>query len=63
MQALTGIEGWVVPAPENGSDPHRVVLGIYRSYDRANSAARMLRNSNTLGSVTVTPLPKRSARR
>jgi type II secretory pathway predicted ATPase ExeA len=63
MQALTGIEGWVIPAPENGSDPHRVVLGIYRSYDRANSAARMLRNSNTLGSVTVTLLPKKSARR
>lgn len=63
MQALTGIEGWVVPAPEDGSDPHRVVLGIYSSYDRANSAARMLRNSNTLGSVTVTPLPRRSARR
>ena len=63
MQALTGIEGWVIPAPENGSDPHRVVLGIYSSYDRANSAARMLRASNTLGSVTVTPLPRRSARR
>jgi hypothetical protein len=63
MQALTGIEGWVIPAPENGSDPHRVVLGIYRSYDRANAAARMLRSSNTLGSVTVTPLPRRSARR
>lgn len=61
MQELTGIEGWVVPAAE-GEEGYRVVLGAYRSRERAEGAANMLMNSRTLRNVTVVPLPPRSAR-
>ena len=62
-EELAGIEGWVVPAPEGSSAPHRVVLGIYRSHARASAAAKMLLSSRTLPSVSIVPLPKRDARR
>ena len=57
MQELTGIEGWVVPATGPGADEYRVVLGIFRSYARARSAAGMLVRSRTLPKVTVVSLP------
>lgn len=56
MQELTGIEGWVVPAT-GSADEYRIVLGIYRSYARARSAAGMLMRSHTLTRVTVVSLP------
>jgi type II secretory pathway predicted ATPase ExeA len=62
LAAKTGFEGWVIPASEGSSGTHRIVLGIYRSRERANSAARMLVRSRTLGSVAVVPMPRRSAR-
>lgn len=62
-EQLAGIEGWVVPAPEGSGAPHRIVLGIFRSYDRANAAARMLLTSKTLPAVRVVPLPRRGDRR
>jgi hypothetical protein len=62
LQALTGIEGWVVPAREGSADPHRIVLGAYRSLARATNAANMLKRSRTLASVAVISLPSRSAR-
>src|SRR5207237_3252759 len=37
MQALTGIEGWVVPASQDGQ--YRITLGVFRSYGRAKAAA------------------------
>jgi type II secretory pathway predicted ATPase ExeA len=62
IQALTGIEGWVVPIDEPGADKYHVVLGIFRSYSRARSAAAMLTRSKTLSSVTVITLPPRTSR-
>ena len=59
LQSLTGFRGWVVPATEGG---YRVVLGTYRSQERATAAAKMLLNSQTLSDVTVVPLPPRSER-
>jgi cell division protein FtsN len=61
MQELTGFEGWVVPSADGSS--YRVVLGAYRSHERATGAANMLLNSRTLSNVTVVPLPPRSQRR
>ena len=63
MRRLTGIEAWVIPAAEGGAETHRVVIGIYRSRERATAAARMLVATHTLHSVDVVPLPRRSARR
>jgi type II secretory pathway predicted ATPase ExeA len=62
LHELTGIEGWVISPPEGSGKPYRIVLGIYRSFDRANSAANMLMRSKTLRNVVVVPLPPRSTR-
>jgi len=62
LQQLTGFEGWVVPGEEGSREPFRVVLGAYRSEERATSAANMLLNSRTLSGVSVIPLPARSVR-
>jgi hypothetical protein len=61
-QNLTGIKGWVVPAPEGSGQPHRVIIGIYRQRSRADAAANMLLRSKTLGEATVVSLPRKSAR-
>lgn len=62
LQELTGIEGWVIPSPEGAAGPPRIVLGIYRSRERAVAAAHMLVSSQTLGQVAVVPLPPRGSR-
>ena len=62
MQALTGIQGWVVPVSEPGSEKYDVVLGIFRSYSRAKAAAEMLMRSRTLPNVKVVTLPPKSTR-
>jgi cell division protein FtsN len=61
LQALTGIEGYVIPSA-NG-EAYRVVLGAYRSYERASSAANMLVRSRTLRYANVVTLPAKEARR
>jgi type II secretory pathway predicted ATPase ExeA len=61
IRNLTGMDTWVVPATNEG-EPHRIVLGIYRSQERAEAAANMLLDSRTLDVATVVALPKRSAR-
>jgi hypothetical protein len=62
LQQLTGFEGWVVDAPDDREHPYRVVLGAYRSVERATGAANLLLRSKTLPNVTVVPLPPRSTR-
>ncbi len=62
MHTLTGIEGWVVTAADDGGNTYRIVLGAYRSYERATAAADMLLNTKTLSDVTVVPLPSRRVR-
>lgn len=61
IRALTGMDTWVVPATD-GVSPHRIVLGIYRSRERAEKAVRLLIDSNTLETATIAPLPKQSER-
>ena len=62
-QALTGIRGWVVAAPEGTSELNRVVLGMYRARGRADAAAQMLVRSKTLAEATVVHMPSRTVRR
>jgi hypothetical protein len=62
LQELTGFQGWVVTPADGGSTPFHVVLGAYRSYERAAAAAQMLKSSRTLSDVTVVPLPPRGER-
>lgn len=62
LLALTGIQGWVAPVKDSVSEEYRVVLGIFRSYERAQAAANMLMRSNTLPSVEVVSLPPKSTR-
>jgi cell division protein FtsN len=62
MQRLTGFEGWVVTEAPGEDKPYRVVLGIYRSRQRATAAANMLLNSRTLHYVSVETLPSKSQR-
>jgi len=62
VQQLTGIESWVVPAPEGSGELNRIVVGIYRARRRADATAAMLLNSKTLGDVKVVTLPPRAAR-
>jgi cell division protein FtsN len=62
MQALTGFQGWVATSSVDGNESYRVVLGVYRSEERATAAANMLLKSRTLPSVTVVSLPPQSAR-
>jgi type II secretory pathway predicted ATPase ExeA len=62
MQALTGIESWVVQPPEGSPEPNRVVVGIYRARRRADATAGMLLRSKTLPEATVIHMPPRSSR-
>jgi len=62
IQALTGIEAWVVAASNGSAETHRVVLGIFSSQERAGAAAKTLLSTQTLSEASVVPLPKRSAR-
>jgi len=56
LSQLTGIHGWVVPGDANGG-PYRVVLGIFKSQERAAAAAGMLVRSRTLAQANVVTLP------
>lgn len=58
----TGIQGWVVPAPEGSSEQHRVILGIYRSKERAAAAAKMVVATRTLPHAVAVALPPKHAR-
>lgn len=62
VQPLTGIESWVVPATDGSPDAYRVVVGMFRSHERALSAANMLVNSHTLPHAFVVPLPPKYKR-
>jgi hypothetical protein len=62
MQQLTGFEGWVASGFEDGAKPYRVLVGVYRSRERAQSVADMLVNNRTVANVTVVPLPPKSVR-
>jgi hypothetical protein len=62
VQALTGIQTWVATAPTGDGQAYRIVVGAFRSRDRAEAAARMLLRSQTLGTATVVPLPRASER-
>ena len=61
LHVMTGMDTWVVSAASD-SGPHRIILGVYSSQERAQAAAKMLLGNHTLVSATVVVLPKPSAR-
>lgn len=63
LEERTGIQAWVVPAVEDGGETHRIVLGIFRSPERATSAADALLGNGMVSEARVVPLPPRRARR
>ena len=63
IQNLTGMQAWVVAAGDDSIGPHHVVIGVFRTPDAASTAMAALVSSHTLDSLTVVPLPPRSARR
>jgi cell division protein FtsN len=60
IRELSGMDAWVISVDDLG--PHRIVLGVFGSKERAQAAAKMLIKSRTLEAATVAPLPKRGAR-
>jgi hypothetical protein len=62
IQELTGIEAWVVPAPDGGSGQYRIVLGVFRSAERATIAAGALIANASLHEASVVALPPRRVR-
>ncbi len=59
----TGIQAWVVPAPEGSAGVHRIVLGIFHSSERANAAAEALLGAGSVREASVIPLPPKRDRR
>ena len=62
VHRVTGMESWVIPAEAGGSGMHRVVLGVYRSHERAAAGAKLLLQSKTLPAAKPVALPPRGAR-
>jgi len=62
VQSLTGIQSWVVLAPDDGSMPNRIVVGMFSSHSRAEGAANMLLRSKTMSEAVVIPMPSKSQR-
>jgi type II secretory pathway predicted ATPase ExeA len=63
LRTATGLDAWVVRVAESGGETYHVVLGIYRSEERASSAADLLLAQGKVSQARVVPLPPRRARR
>jgi type II secretory pathway predicted ATPase ExeA len=59
--AETGLQGWVVE--DDGDGTHHVVLGIYRSVDRAEISASTLLSRGLISEARVVPVPPKRKRR
>ena len=61
--AATGLKGWVIADSLNGADTYHVVLGVYRTRERARSAAEVLTERGVVSEASVIPVPPRRLRR
>jgi type II secretory pathway predicted ATPase ExeA len=59
----TGTRAWVVPGDEGRGESNRVVLGIYRSPERATASAEALLGRISVPTARVVVLPSRHSRR
>ncbi len=62
IREATGMKAWVVVAPPGSAEMSRVLLGVYRTEQRAEAAAGMLMNRGTVIEASVVPLPLRGER-
>jgi cell division protein FtsN len=63
VQEDSGLDAWIVTVPEHGTDTYQVVVGIFRSEERAEQAATALLERGVVGEARVVPLPSRHLRR
>lgn len=61
--AETGLKGWVIPRDGDAGKVYRVVLGIYRTAERAETGASLLFERELVTEARVIPLPPKSSRR
>ncbi len=62
LRATTGLEAWIVTDSEGGTESHHVILGVYRSPERAEAAANLLLGRGLVSQASVVPLPARRVR-
>ena len=61
--ADTGLKGWVISGLHDGADSYTVVLGIYRTEERAQISAGSLLERSVVSEASVIPLPPRRLRK
>ncbi len=63
LRSRMRIEGWVVTSGTGGEESHRIVLGVFRTPERATAAAHVLLADDAVTEAQVIPLPPRRLRR
>jgi cell division protein FtsN len=61
--SATHLKGWVIADSLDGGDTYHVVLGVYRTRERARSAADVLTGKGVVTEATVVPAPPKHLRR
>ena len=61
--AETGLKGWVIEERRDGGAAYRIVLGVYRTRERAEQSAEFLLSRDLVSEAKVIPLPPRRLRR
>jgi cell division protein FtsN len=59
----TGLKGWLLPATVGGGQTYRVIIGAYRTRERAEVSASALLERDLAFEAQVIPLPPRRLRR
>ena len=63
LVAESGLQGWVVTRFEGGVEAYKIMLGIFRTSERAEAAASRLLSRQLVSQARIVPLPPRRARR
>ena len=61
--AETGLKGWVIEERRDGVAAYRIVLGVYRTRERAQQSGEFLLSRDLVSEAKVIPLPPRRLRR
>ena len=61
--ADTGLKGWVIQGLHDGAETYAVVIGIYRTEERAQISAGALLERSVVSEASVIPLPPRRLRK
>ena len=63
LVAESGLHGWVATRFEGGVEAYRIMLGVFRTSDRAEAAATKLMSRRLVSQARVVPLPPKRSRR